>query len=192
MEGMHHWAGIRREVLAEMQYAEAQLLALARAVPAEDYGWSPAEDARSFSAVLVHIAAGNLLLLDRAGARPPEVVDFYSGIEGDPLARLCAMIRKNSALEKTLTAKRAAMDLLTHSFAAVKESWTVATEEDLWVTENFFGELETRRRLYLRMMAHSHEHMGQLIAYVRAMGYHVPWADPLAKLDKVEASLAAR
>lgn len=192
MENHQHLTGFRREILNELQYAESQLLALAEAVPAEDYGWAPTEQARSFGAVLVHIAAGNLMLLDRAGARPPEVVDFYSGIAAERLARVCAMIRKNCALEKTLTAKPAVIDLLARSFAAVKECWTTATEEELWVTENFFGELETRRRLYLRMLAHSHEHMGQLIAYVRMMGYPVPWPDPLRKLEEVEAILAAR
>lgn len=187
-----HVTGIRREVLAEFEYAEAQLLALGNAVPAEDYGWAPAEDARCFAAVLVHIAAGNLLLLDRAGARQPEVVDFYSGIEGNKQARLCAMIRRNASLEKTLTAKAAVIGLLARSFAAVKECWTTASEEELWATENFFGELETRRRLYLRMLAHAHEHMGQAIAYARTMGYRVPWPDPLHKLEEIEASLAAR
>lgn len=192
MDDHHHLTGFRREVLNELEYAEAQLLALAQAVPAEDFGWSPAEHARSFAAVLVHVAAGNLMLLDRAGARHPEVVDFYSGMAADPLARLCAMIRKNCALEKTLTAKAAVIDLLKRSFAAVNECWTTAAEEELWSTENFFGEIETRRRLYLRMLAHSHEHMGQLIAYVRAMGYQVPWPDPVSKLEEVEASLAGR
>ena len=187
-----HLTGIRREVLTEIQYAEAQLLALAEAVPAEDYGWAPAEDARSFAAVLVHIAAGNLLLLDRAGARPAEVVDLYGGIEGDPVARLCAIVRKNIALEKATTAKPAVLDLLRRSFAAVKECWSNATEEELWASLTFFGERETARRLYLRMMAHSHEHMGQAIAYARAMGHRVPWPDPLKKLEEIEASLVAR
>lgn len=184
-----HVTGIRREVLKEMEYAEMQLMALAGAIPSEDYGWVPAEGARSVAAVLVHIAAGNLLLLARAGAFPPAVVELYGGIEGDKLARLVAMIRKNLALEKTMTFKAAVQDLLARSFTSVKAAWTSATEEELWVTENYFGEPETRRRLYLRMLAHSHEHMGQLIAYVRMMGYRIPWPDPLQKLEEMEATI---
>jgi len=41
--------------------------------------------------------------------------------------------------------------------------------------------------LYLRMLAHSHEHMGQAIAYVRSMGIKAPWPDPLKNLDRIAA-----
>jgi len=58
----------QQEYLAELGIAETQLLALADAVPEESYGRSPVLGARSFSAVLVHIAVGNLLLLYRAGS----------------------------------------------------------------------------------------------------------------------------
>lgn len=186
-----HLTGYRREVLMELDYAGAQLLALARAVPAEDYGWRPAEDARTFAAVLVHVAAGNLLLLAHAGAATPDVLDLYGEIEGEPVPRLCAMIRKNRSLEETVTAKAAVVDLLERSFVSVRDCWTEATEEELWATMDLLGQFETVRHLYLRMLAHSHEHMGQAIAYVRAMGYHVPWPDPLTKLEEIEASLAA-
>lgn len=192
MQGTQHLTGIRREVLKEIEYAESQLLALAKATPGEDYGWTPGEGARSFAAVLVHIAAGNLLLLARAEAWQPAVVALYGGIEGDKITRLVAMVRRNLELEKGMTSKAAVQDLLARSFASVKEAWTSATEEELWVTENFFGEPDTRRRLFLRMLAHSHEHMGQLVAYIRMMGYRVPWPDPLEKLEEIEARVAAR
>lgn len=187
-----HATGYRREVLAEMQFAEKRLMALAAAVPAEDYGWAPIETARSFSAVLVHIAAVNLLLLARAGADSPDVADLYAGIEGDAPARLTGMVRKNMELEKAITAKAAVIDLLARSFAAVEQCWTTASEEKLWETADFFAELETVRRLYLHIFAHAHQHLGQAIAYVRTMGYRVPWPDPLAKLEDFEAALAAR
>lgn len=183
-----HSTGYRREVLAEIQFAEKQLMALAAAVPAEDYTWSPAENARSFAAVLVHIAAANLFLLARAGAKSPDVADLCSGIEGDSLARLRGMAHKGIELERTITAKAAVIDLLARSFAAVRQCWMAASEEELWVTENFLGELETVRRIYLRILAHAHEHMGQAIAYVRTMGYHVPWPDPLKTLEEKEAA----
>jgi uncharacterized damage-inducible protein DinB len=187
METRLHLAGFRREVLAEVELAESQLLALAAAVPAEDYGWAPAEGARTFSAVLMHIAAGNLGLLDRAGSRNAEVADLYAGIEGEGPARVAGIVRRNALLEKNMTEKAAVIDFLAGSFSAVKSSWTTASEEELWATVHIFGELETARRLYLRMLAHSHEHMGQAIAYVRAMGYQVAWPDPLKKLEEMEA-----
>lgn len=187
-----HSTGFRREVLTEIQFAEKQLMALAAAVPAEDYGWSPSEGARSFAAVLVHVAASNLLLLDRTGAKSPDVTDLYGEIEGYPPLRLARMVRKNMELETAIVAKAAVVDLLARSFAAVKLCWTTASEEELWATGNFLDELETVRRIYLRILAHSHEHMGQAIAYARTMGYRVPWPDSLKKLEEIEAALAAR
>ena len=193
MESMPlHSTGYRREVLAEIQCAEKQLMALAAAVPAQDYTWSPAENARSFAAVLVHIAAANLLLLGLAGVSSPDVADLCSGIDGDRLARLRRMSHRGAELERTISAKAAVIDLLARSFAAVKHSWTTASEEELWVTGKFLGELETVRSIYLRIMAHAHEHMGQAIAYVRTMGYPVPWPDPLKQLEETEATLTAR
>jgi len=41
----------------------------------------------------------------------------------------------------------------------------------------FFFEQTTVRRIYLRALTHMHEHMGQLIAYTRAMGAPAPWPD---------------
>ena len=192
METRPHLAGIRREVLSELQYAESQILALAETVRPEDYTWAPAPDARTFAALLVHLAVENFGLLDHAGARVPDAIDFYSGIDGNPFSRIAGIMRKNLIVEKSVTEKASVIDLLTRSFVAVKTSWTTASEEELWVTIHPFGELETARRLYLRMLAHSHEHMGQAIAYARAMGYHVPWPDPTKKLEEMEASLAER
>jgi hypothetical protein len=183
--------GFRREYLSELEIARTQLLALAGAVPEDSYGWRPVPGARRFSAVLVHIAVGNLLLLDRAGVRTPPVIDLYGAFEGSPVERLVAIIRKNVAMEGTTVAKSEVVDLLTRSFQSVAEAMMAATADDLEVTGNFFGEPEAVRRLYLRMLAHSHEHLGQAIAYVRSMGYKVPWPDPLRDLDRTAAGEAA-
>jgi len=61
---------------------------------------------------------------------------------------------------------------------------TAMSDQQLDAAKEFFGEKTTVRRFYLRMLAHSHEHMGQLIAYTRLMGYRVPWPDPLKNLDR--------
>jgi hypothetical protein len=181
----------QQEYLAELEIAETQLLALAGAVPEESYGWSPVLGARSFSAVLVHIAVGNLLLLYRAGVRIPAVTNLYGAIEGELVARIVAIVHKNVAMEGTIVAKSEVVDLLKRSFQAVAEAMAAVTPDGLEVRGNFFGKPEAVRRLYLRMLAHSHEHMGQAIAYVRSMGYKVPWPDPLRDLERVAVSAAA-
>lgn len=184
-------SSFQQEYLAELEIAETQLLAVADAVPGDSYGWRPVLGARSFSAVLVHIAVGNLLLLYRAGEQIPAVTNLYGSIEGQPVERVVAIIRKNVALEGTIVAKSEVVDLLRRSFQAVAEAMAGVTPNDLEVRGNFFGKPEAVRRLYLRMLAHSHEHMGQAIAYVRFMGCKVPWPDPLRDLDRVAVSEAA-
>jgi hypothetical protein len=166
--------GLTGELLRELDIARMQLLALAEAVPGDLYGWSPANGTRSFSAVLVHIAAANLGLLEVAGYPPSEIG------ESSPLAEL---IRKSIALERTLTAKQEVMDFLTRSFDAVQESFLASRAGDLERPVEFLGEPATVRRVCLRMLVHTHEHMGQAIAYTRTKGIKVPWPDPLSALD---------
>jgi uncharacterized damage-inducible protein DinB len=183
-----HLSTFQREFLRELEIPRQQLLALAEAIPAEAYGWRPAADARSFSAVLVHIAAGNLMLLYRADVCLPEVMELCGSIEGDGPAQWLELIHKMVALEKAVTAKAAVIDLLRHSFSAVGSSFAAATDRELEETRSFFAEETTLRRLYLRMLAHSHEHMGQAIAYVRAMGFAVPWPNPIKMMEDMVAA----
>jgi hypothetical protein len=174
----------KREYQWELSIPRIQLLALVNAVPEERYGWKPAVDARTFSAVMVHIAAGNLMLLCRAGVSAPEVVEICGAVESDSPAQWAAVIRRTLELERTVTGKVAVHSLLERSFATVERCFGAATEEELGKAANFFGEKTTQRRLYLRMLAHSDEHMGQAIAYVRSMGMKAPWPDPLKNLDR--------
>lgn len=166
--------GFKGEYLWELDIAEFQLLALAEAFPADRYGWRP-EGARSVSEVLVHIAAGNFLLLDWAGVHP--ATDLYGQQEGGSAERIYAMIAVNEQLEKKLTEKEEALAILRRSLEAVRESFTRASDQDLERLGEFFGEQTTVRRVWLRILAHMHEHMGQLIAYTRAMGLPAPWPD---------------
>jgi len=176
----------RREFLWELSIAETQLLSLAESVPEESYSWRPAEDARSFSEVMVHIAAGNLMLMARAGVITPEVEELCCGIRSNQ--RWIGVVRRMQALQLTLTGKREVIELLKRSFAAVRSTFSETTEDWLSTPREFFGKPTTVRRVYLRILTHSHEHMGQLISYARIMGYRVPWPDPLKALDSVGSS----
>jgi hypothetical protein len=179
--------GFHGEYLWELDVPRIQLLALAAAAPEEMYGWRPADRARTFSAVLVHIAAGNIALLYLAGRPVPEGVDLYGHLEGEEFAKLAAMIRMNVSLERTLTNKQGVIDLLTRSFDAVQQTFKASSAETLEAAGHFFGEPTTVRRVYLRILAHTHEHMGQAIAYAKSYGLKIPWPDPLENLDRVIA-----
>ena len=182
--------GFKGEYLWEFDWAAKQLFALAEAIPAERYGWRPAETARSVSEVLVHLAAGGRSLLVLLGL--DEAPDLYGKLEGEGVPRMMAIFRKNQSLEKSITDKAAVIALLRRGLEGMRTAFAEASDGELERPEVFFGERSTVRRLYLRGLCHLHEHMGQLIAYTRAMGMLAPWhAETEALLKKLETGLLA-
>ena len=157
--------GFRGEYLWELEIVERQTLALAEAIPAERYEWRPDAKARSVSEVFVHVAAGNFMLLDilSVPAHGPE--HFWD------------LVRHNDQLESSLRDQAHVIELLARSFRAATASVTDAGDAELDRPLHFFGEHTTVRRVYLRMLAHTHEHMGQMIGYLRSMGMNAPWKD---------------
>ena len=150
--------GFRGEFLWELEIVERQTLALAEAIPSDHYDWRPDPKARSVSEVLVHVATGNFLLLDVAGRPASEA-------------------GRNGELEHGLRQKTPIIDLLRRSFETARAVIAEASEAELNRSLHFFGEETTIRRVFLRLLAHTHEHMGQMIGYARGMGLNVPWQD---------------
>jgi hypothetical protein len=179
------------EFLWELSIPRVQLLALAESIPEEAYGWRPAQDARTFSEVLVHIGAGMMMLLYRAEAYTPEVMQFCGPLEGEGVPMWVEMVHRSLAKEKSLTGKFDVIALLKHGFATVEREFASTSEEKLAAKRDFGGETTTARRIYLRILAHTHEHMGQAIAYAREMGFRVPWPDPIKEMER-KAAVEAR
>lgn len=183
-------SGFRGEYLWEYDYAQKQMLALAEAFPAERYGWRPAETARSVSEVLVHVGAGGRLFLVLLGVKVEP--DLYGKLEGEGVARNMAMLARNESLEKSMTDKADVLALLRTSLNAVRTAYAETSDTELERPEMFGAETSTLRRLYMRTVCHLHEHMGQLIAYARAMGLPAPWrAEHDAWRKATEEKLAA-
>ena len=176
-----HSPGFSGEYQWELDIARTQLVALADAVPEAIYGWSPVNGARSFSAVLVHIASVNMGLLRIAGVDFDGWTELY-GEEAD----VPAMVRRNMSFEGTITDKDAAIAFLKRSFDAVQQAFHLLSAQDLEKPVDF-GESTTVRRIFLRILAHSHEHMGQAIAYARTYGSRMPWPDPLREFESASA-----
>lgn len=172
-------AGFKGEYLWELEVAEHHLMAIAAAIPADRYDWRPAERSRSVSEVLVHVSTGNFALLDCIGVGAP--VDLYGTCGEQGIERLFALVAKNQALEKEVVDKAGVIALLGRALGCVRS--TLTTSEELDRVGMFFGEQTTVRRVYLRMLAHTHEHMGQMIGYVRMMGMKAPWPDPLDEIN---------
>jgi uncharacterized damage-inducible protein DinB len=174
-------AGFPGEFLWELDIATRHILSMAEAFPADAYDWYPDPRARSVSEVFVHIATGNYLLLDLLGVPVP--ADLYPHLppaSPDPSAasdRFSAFLRANDELVASIREKAEVIALLQPSFAAVEAAFRQTSERDLDGELDFAGEPSTVRRVYLRLLTHNHEHMGQMTAYLRCNNIAPPWPD---------------
>jgi uncharacterized damage-inducible protein DinB len=167
--------GLRGEFLWELDIVTRQVLGLAEAFPAEKYDWRPDSKARSVSEVFVHVAAGNFMLLDIIGVRVPE--DLLGSIPPEGPDRFKGLIQRNDGLIAQVREKSAVAALLRRSLDAANDAITRTSDDELERSLFFFREQTTVRRVYLRLLVHNHEHMGQMIAYLRANGIATPWQD---------------
>jgi uncharacterized damage-inducible protein DinB len=167
--------GFRGEFLWELEIAERQMTAMAGAIPSERYVWRPHRDARAISEVFVHVAAGNFMLLEAVGGTAP--VDLYEGVPAQGEERLWGLVRRNDELEKNIREKGTVIDVLKRSLEAIRKLFAQADDAALDQHLHFFGEQTTVRRVYMRLLAHMHEHMGQMIAYIRINSIDIPWPD---------------
>lgn len=113
------------------------------------------------------------MLLEVLGSTAPG--DLYPNLPEEAMERLWAFVRKNDELERALREKEKVITLLTRVLALARDTITNATDAELERSLFFFGGPSTVRRVYLRLLAHTHEHMGQLIAYTRTLGMPAPW-----------------
>jgi uncharacterized damage-inducible protein DinB len=141
----------------EWGHVSRQLIALAEAIPAEKYAWRPAPGVRSVSEVFMHIAEANFYLLSVTGPKVPADVSA-----GD--------------IEKTVTSKPEVIQLLKRSLEAVKTARAQLKPGDLQRKVQIEGKTVTVDGMYLRIIVHDNEHMGQLIAYARMNGIVPPWS----------------
>ncbi len=163
------------EYMFELELATKRTIMLAEAVPAEKYTWRPAEKVRSIGEVYVHIAEANALLLGLAGVSIPQseyAGPRFSGKESD-----VEVVRRNLEFEKSVQGKPEIIGLLRRTLDAVRANFEKSKDSDLEKAADFFGRKTTVRAIYIRIIAHINEHLGQSIAYARVNGIAPPWAD---------------
>ena len=140
----------------EWRHVSNQLIALAEATPAEKFAWRPAPGVRSTSEVYMHIVMANFYLLSVTGPKMP------------PDLKLNA--------EKAVTSKPEVIAWLKRSLEAVKEAHASADAKDMTRKVKISGRDATVDGMYLRIIVHANEHMGQLVAYARMTGVVPPWS----------------
>jgi len=78
-------------------------------------------------------------------------------------------------MEKTVTSKADVINWLKRSLDAVKEAHLAENPKDLERKVRIADREATVDGMYLRIIVHANEHMGQLIAYARMTGIVPPW-----------------
>jgi uncharacterized damage-inducible protein DinB len=152
------------DFLWQWNEVEKKLTDLAEAIPQEKYSWRPAEGVRSVSEVVVHVAGGNYYLPSFIGVKPPE------GFSPDA--------------EKTVTNKAEAIKMLGESFEHFRHVILSKSDEDLDAPADIFGNKTTVRNAFFLILSHTHEHLGQLIAYARMNGVVPPWSAKQSEQEK--------
>jgi uncharacterized damage-inducible protein DinB len=146
------WEGYDGEWL----HVSQQLIALAEATPPEKFAWRPAPGVRSTSEVYMHIVMANFYLLSVTGPKMP------------------ADLKEDA--EKTVTSKPEVITWLKRSLEAVKQAHLAETPADLQRKVHIMDRDATVDGMYLRIIVHDNEHMGQLVAYARMTGVVPPWS----------------
>lgn len=146
--------GFRGEFLANLDEVQDKIMSLAEATPAEKFGWRPAAGVRSISEVYMHIAGGNYFLCTFLGVDPP------AGMDQD--------------LEKHVTRKAEVLAELKKSFEHLRAA--ASANGDLEKPVKMFGTPTTHRGVFLTILSHLHEHLGQSVAYARMNGIVPPWS----------------
>ena len=147
------WEGYDGEWL----HVSQQLVALAEATPPEKFAWRPAPGVRSTSEVYMHIVVANFYLLSVTGPKMPS--DLKEG------------------MDKSVTSKADVISWLKRSLDAVKEAHLAITPKDLQRKVHIVDRDATVDGMYLRIIVHANEHMGQLVAYARVSGVVPPWSN---------------
>ena len=148
--------GIWQGFDGEWRHVSSQLIALAEATPEEKFSWRPAPGVRSTSEVYMHIAIANFGLLHFTGPQMP--ADLKEG------------------MEKSVTSKAEVINWLKRSLEAVKQAHLAATPQDLQKKVHIYDRDTNADGMYLRIIVHANEHMGQLVAYARMTGVVPPWS----------------
>lgn len=148
--------GIWQGYEGEWKHVTSQLIALAEATPPEKFSWRPAAGVRSTSEVYMHIALANFYLLSYTGPKMPADLKLDS--------------------EKTITSKAEVISWLKRSLEAVRAAHAAVTPAGLQRKVHIYDRDATVDGMYLRIIIHANEHMGQLVAYARMTGVVPPWS----------------
>ena len=150
-------AAAKQEFLGQFQTSMSKFIALAEAIPADKYAWSPGQGVMTVAHVYAHVAHYNY-------AYPAENmgVALPPGIGLDTLERV--------------RDKAQVVAMLKSSAAFVTKSMAAKSDADLAATTELYGRKVPQWSVLLQLVSHMNEHLGQSIAYARMNGVVPPWS----------------
>lgn len=151
-------AGARLEFLDEVSYYEQRFIRLAEAVPAEKYSWRPTEGVRSVGEVYMHVVAANYGFARLIGTPVPAGVD-------------------TKAMMAFSSDKTKAVQALKDSFAHFRNAVLAIRDSELEKEIKTPRGQSTIRGAFFLITGQYGEHLGQAIAYARAVGVVPPWTE---------------
>ena len=151
------YEGIWEGYDGEWAHVSRELIDLANAIPADKYTWRPGPGVRSVGEVYMHIAIANFYLLSATGPSVP------ADLRGDDI-------------ESSVRSKPEVISYLKRSLDAVRTARAQLKPADLPRKVEIEGRTATVDGMYLRIIVHDNEHLGQLIAYARVNGIVPPWS----------------
>lgn len=155
-------SGFQTDLLNHIEYVQKEVVDLENAMPDAKMSWRPAKGVRSVSEVYAHLAFANFMMAQIAGIKLPEGITITSPADAEKW-------------EKSLTGKKELAERLVRSFEFLKASVKDLSDADLERSVDFFGHPMTVRSLFMMILSHQHEHLGQSIAYARMVGVVPPW-----------------
>ncbi len=156
---------VMADLLRDVSDVEKKMVDLAKAIPADKYGYRPSAGVRSVGEVVLHVAGDNYFIPAGMGTAAPAA----TGITPDKYETV-------EAYEKRVMSPDSAVAQMVASFAFLKGAMQAQTAASLTATNTMFGSESTGQQSWIGATTHLHEHLGQMIAYARANKITPPWS----------------
>lgn len=146
----------RDQFTRHFDYASMRIQSLAEAMPEELYSWRPGEEVMSFAEVCMHMARYNYYYpVETLGFPAPE------GIEMDQM--------------ESISDKETIVKELERSIEYVKNIMKEIPPVRFTEPAQLYGRDVTVQAVFMQLITHKSEHLGQAIAYSRTNGIVPPW-----------------
>ena len=145
------------EFLGQFNSSMSKFIALAEAMPADKYAWSPGPGVMSVAKVYAHVAHYNYRYPSQNMS-----VALPAGLRMDTL--------------EAVATKAQVVALLRQSADYVRTAVKQMPESQLAGQTRLYGRDVQRWAVLFQLLAHMNEHLGQSIAYARMNGVVPPWS----------------